>query len=59
MADQHLDKAIEVMKKMKPGNYDAISALALISIAESLTSIAESLKAFRGREPAPQDRAGP
>ena len=51
MSDQHRDisalyaaKAVEVAEKLKPGTYDAVQAMALISIAHSLARIAESLE---------------
>jgi hypothetical protein len=36
-------KAQEVAAKLKPGTYDAVQALALLSIAQSLVEIAENL----------------
>jgi hypothetical protein len=35
------DQAAEVAAKMKPGTWDAVQALALVSIAQSLASIAD------------------
>jgi len=34
------DQAAEVAAKMKPGTWDAVQALALVSIAQSLATIA-------------------
>jgi hypothetical protein len=36
-------RAAEVAAKLKPGTYDAVQALALLSIAQSLAKIAENL----------------
>ncbi len=40
-AQELADQAAEVAAKMKPGTWDAVQALALVSIAHSLASIAE------------------
>ena len=40
---QNAAKAAEVAAKLKPGNYEAVQALALLSIAQSLAKIAENL----------------
>jgi hypothetical protein len=40
---QNAAKAAEVAAKLKPGTYDAVQALALLSIAQSLAKIAENL----------------
>ena len=36
--------AAEVAAKLKPGTYDAVQALSLLSIAQSLASIAEHME---------------
>jgi hypothetical protein len=35
------DHAADVAGKLKPGSYDSVQALALVSIAQSLAAIAE------------------
>ena len=35
------DRAAEVAEKLKPGTWESVQALALVSIAQSLASIAE------------------
>jgi hypothetical protein len=40
---QNAAKAAEVAAKLKPGTYEAVQALALVSIAQSLAKIAENL----------------
>ena len=39
-AQELADQAAEVAAKMKPGTWDAVQALALVSIAQSLATIA-------------------
>jgi hypothetical protein len=39
-AQEHADQAAEVAAKLKPGTWDAVQALALVSIAQSLADIA-------------------
>jgi hypothetical protein len=51
-AAQNAAKAAEVAAKLKPGTYDAVQALALLSIAQSLAEIAENLE---GRQDLTQD----
>jgi hypothetical protein len=41
-AQQYADQAAEVAAKLKPGTWDAVQALALVSIAQSLAKMAES-----------------
>ena len=41
---QNAAKAAEVAAKLKPGTYEAVQALSLLSIAQSLAEIAESLR---------------
>ena len=36
--------AADVASKLKPGNYDAVKALSLLSIAQSLEKIASALE---------------
>ena len=40
-AHELADLAAEVAAKMKPGTWDAVQALALVSIAQSLATIAD------------------
>jgi len=40
-AHELADQAAEVAAKMKPGTWDAVQALALVSIAQSLATIAD------------------
>jgi len=40
-AQQYADQAAEVAAKLKPGTWDAVQALALVSIAQSLAKMAE------------------
>ena len=40
-AQEFADQAAEVAAKMKPGTWDAVQALALVSIAQSLATIAD------------------
>jgi hypothetical protein len=40
---QNAAKAAEVAAKLKPGTYEAVQALALLSIAQSLAKIAENM----------------
>ena len=40
-AQEFADQAADVAAKLKPGTYDAVQALALVSIAQSLAAIAE------------------
>ena len=40
-AQEFADQAADVAAKLKPGTYDAVQALALVSIAHSLAAIAE------------------
>ncbi|GAB6898737.1 hypothetical protein [Kineosporia succinea] len=42
--DDYAVKAAEVAAKLKPGTYDAVQALALVSIASSLARIADQLE---------------
>jgi hypothetical protein len=42
-AVEYATRAAQVAQNLKPGTYDAVQALALVSIAISLTQIAESL----------------
>jgi hypothetical protein len=42
--DPHLDRAVEVAEKLKAGTHDAVQALALVSIARSLSRIAARLE---------------
>lgn len=44
IAAAYANRADEVAQKLKPGTYEAVQALALVSIAKSLTLIAESLE---------------
>ena len=39
-AQELADQAAEVAAQLKPGTYDAVQALALVSIAQSLATIA-------------------
>jgi hypothetical protein len=39
-ADDFANQAAEVAAKLKPGTWDAVQALALVSIAQSLSEIA-------------------
>jgi hypothetical protein len=41
-ADDFANQAAEVAARMKPGTWDAVQALALVSIAQSLAEIARS-----------------
>jgi hypothetical protein len=41
-ARQYADKASTLAEKLKPGTYDSVAALALTSIAHSLTVLASS-----------------
>ena len=41
-ARQYADQAVKVAEKLKPGTYDSVAALALTSIAHSLTVLASS-----------------
>lgn len=41
---QYANQAADVAAKLKPGSYDSVQALALISIAQSLARIAETLE---------------
>lgn len=41
-AQQLADQAAELASKLKPGNWDAVQALALASIAQSLATIAQN-----------------
>jgi hypothetical protein len=43
-ADPFLQRAEQTTEKLKPGTYDAVQALALVSIAKSLNRIAEQLE---------------
>jgi hypothetical protein len=43
-AAAYANKAAEVAEKLKPGTYDSVQALALVSIALSLKQIAASLE---------------
>lgn len=40
-AQELADQATDVAAKLKPGNWDAVQALALASIAQSLAAIAK------------------
>lgn len=40
----YANQAADVAAKLKPGTYDAVQALAFVSIAQSLASIAHSLE---------------
>ena len=40
-AGELADQAAEVAARLKPGTWDAVQALALVSIAQSLASIAD------------------
>ena len=40
-AQQYADQAAEVAARLKPGTWDAVQALALVSIAQSLARMAE------------------
>jgi hypothetical protein len=40
-AQEFADQAADVAGKLKPGTYDSVVALALVSIAQSLATIAE------------------
>jgi hypothetical protein len=42
--DLYLQRAEEVASKLKAGTYDAVQGLALISIAKSLSRIADQLE---------------
>jgi hypothetical protein len=42
-AATYAERAAEVAQSLKPGTYDAVQALALVSIAASLADIAASL----------------
>jgi len=44
---EYAAKAVEVAAKLKPGNYDSVQALALLSIAQSLAKIAEKMEGPR------------
>ena len=41
-AQQYADQAAEVAAKLKPGTWEAVQALALVSIAQSLATMAEA-----------------
>jgi len=43
-------RAAELAAKLKPGTYDAVQALALLSIAQSFTRIADALESQASRE---------
>lgn len=42
-------RAAELAAKLKPGTYDAVQALALLSIAQSFTRIAVALESSRSQ----------
>jgi hypothetical protein len=44
VAAAYANQAAEVVQKLKPGTYDGVQALALVSIAISLQQIATSLE---------------
>ena len=50
-AVEYADRASQVAQTLKPGTYDAVQALALVSIALSLTQIANSLATNTGSAP--------
>lgn len=43
-AATNADLAADVASKLKPGNYDAVKALSLLSIAQSLVKITAALE---------------
>jgi hypothetical protein len=43
-ASEYAAKAAEVAQKLKPGTYDSVEALALVSIAHSLAQIAQAME---------------
>lgn len=43
-AEATVARAAELAAKLKPGTYDAVQALALLSIAQSFTRIASALE---------------
>ncbi len=50
LAAQNATKAAEVAAKLKPGTFDAVQGLALLSIAQSLVAIAEIMERPRQDE---------
>jgi len=44
-ARQYAEQASSIAAKLKPGTYDAVKALALVSIAHSLAALAENSEA--------------
>ena len=49
-AHELADQAAEVAAKMKPGTWDAVQALALVSIAQSLATIADQHQCHQHRD---------
>ena len=41
-AQELADRATEAMTKLKPGSWESVQAIALVSIAQSLASLADS-----------------
>jgi hypothetical protein len=44
LSDDHLARAVEVAAGLKPGTYDAVRALAAVSLAASAARIADALE---------------
>ena len=56
LAAQYAAKAAEVAAKLKPGTYEAVKALALLSIAQSLVEITENMERPRDQGSPVQER---
>jgi hypothetical protein len=50
LGTQYANQAAEVAAKLKHGSYDAVQALAFVSIAQSLAQIADALEKRDTRE---------